>query len=322
METLRGLTNWRLTLCRGAEGVTILRALSCDRRAVLPDTLFDLPVTALHDRALAAGAKPLEGEEVLILGGAEDGDWDNRGITELSLPRSLRQIGDYAFMNLRAMETLRFTDALEGIGSASFMNCRAFSRLELTRGGLGRGTALASLVQNLPQELDVTVTEADGTTLRLLFPEYIESFTENSPAHHFQLQILGGGYAYHSVFRGKALDLTDYDALWPGYLAAEHDPDSALRLAYYRLRYPAQLGERARALYEEHLRRECGAALSLALELRDSAGLRLVLGLHPESGAIDAALEKARALGSTEATAILLETRHRLSPLRRRRFEL
>ena len=47
METIPGSGNWRLTLRREAEGVTILRAATCDRRAVLPDTLFGLPVTAL-----------------------------------------------------------------------------------------------------------------------------------------------------------------------------------------------------------------------------------------------------------------------------------
>ena len=37
METIPGSGNWRLTLRREAEGVTILRAATCDRRAVLPD---------------------------------------------------------------------------------------------------------------------------------------------------------------------------------------------------------------------------------------------------------------------------------------------
>ena len=149
METISGLTNWRLSVRREGDGITILRAVSCDRRAVLPDALFGLPVTALHDRALAHGATPLEGEEVRILGGAESEDWDNRNIKELTLPHSLREIGDYAFMNLRSMETLRFHDGLRATGSASFMNCRSFSRVELTRSGTEQGPALASIVRSL-----------------------------------------------------------------------------------------------------------------------------------------------------------------------------
>ena len=124
MESISGLTNWRLSVRRESDGVTILRALTCDQKAVLPDELFGLPVTALQDHALAAGAAPAEGEELRILGGAESADWDNRNIKELTLPRALRQIGDYAFMNLRSMETLRFFDDLNSTGSGSFMNCQ------------------------------------------------------------------------------------------------------------------------------------------------------------------------------------------------------
>jgi len=324
METVRGLSNWRLVVRREEDGAAILRAQSCDQIAVLPETLCGLPVTALSDRALAPKAAPVEGEEVTVTGGAEKGEWDNRNIRELTLPPNLRRIGDYAFLNLRSMETLRFSDELTEIGSASFMNCRSFSRIELTRTREGQGPALAGIVQSQPQELDVTIRQRSGQTLRLLFPEYRESYTENSPAHHFDLQISGGGYAYHSVFRSRALHLTDYDALWPGYLAAEHDEASALRLAFLRLRFPVELGAKARARYEDHLRKNLRAALLYVLRENDGAGLRLLLDLGPApDDAVEAALETARRLSRTEATAILLETRRRAAPVgRKRRFEL
>ena len=311
METIKGLTNWRLTVRREGDGVTLLRAMTCDRKAVLPDELFGLPVTALQDHALAAGAAPAEGEEVRILGGAVSGDWDNRNIAELTLPRFLRHIGDYAFLNCRAMETLRFSDDLETTGSASFMNCRRFSRLEIRRIGPRQGPALAFLVRSLQQELDVTVLEEDGSVLRLLFPAYFESYTENSAAHHFDLKIVGGGYAYHGVFRDRTLTLSEYDALWPQYIAQEHDTDSALRLAYYRLRWPTRLSTQAGERYAEYLHADPGRAISLVLREKDMPGLRMLLEPKlPGTETLDAALEEARRLQMTEATAILLEKRH------------
>ena len=310
METLRGLTNWRLTVRREADAVTVLRAVTCDRRAVLPEELFGLPVTALSDRALAAGAAPVPGEEVLILGGAESEDWDNRNITELSLPRTLLHIGDYAFMNLRSMETLRFYDSLLSTGSASFMNCRSFSHIELTRLSPAQGPALASIVRSLQQELDVTIHGADGGVLRLLFPEYIETYIENKPAHYFQMNIIGRAYAYHNVFRDKTLSAADYDALWRDFLAAEHDEDSALRLAYLRLRYPLVLSDRARGDYAAYLRKRLAGALSHALRERDAEGLRLLLSLgEADATALDKALDESRSLRFTEATAMLLDQR-------------
>ena len=324
METIRGLTNWQLTIRREHHGVTILRALTCDKNAVLPDELFGLPVTALPDHALAAGGTPTAGEELRVLGAKESGDWDNRNITELSLPRFLQHIGSYAFLNLRSMETLRFFDDLCSIGSASFMNCRSFTRLELRRTGPHQGPALAALVQTLQQELDVSIHETDGSLARLIFPEYIETYTENNAAHHFQLKILGGGGAYHGVFRNRTLSLTDYDALWPAFIAREHDGDTALRLAYCRCRYPAGLSEQAGGRYTEYLCANMGKALSIALTEKDMRGLRLLLELgRLDAETLDTALRESRALKMTEATAILLEKRHALPASgRTRTFEL
>ena len=165
---------------------------------------------------------------------------------------------------------------------------------------------------------------ADGGLTRLIFPEYRETYTENSPAHHFDLQITGGGYAYHSVFRSKALSLAEYDGLWKNYLAAEHDEDSALRLACYRLRWPTDLSEKARGRYGDYLLAHMGEALAYALTAYDGEMLRLLLSLGeiPEAALSDA-LDLARNLGRTEATALLLESRHRRAPAgRAKRFEL
>ena len=324
METISGLTNWRLVVRREEGGVTILRAVTCDENAVLPDEIFGLPVTRLSDRALAHGAKPAQGEEVRVLGGAENEDWDNRNIRSLSLPRGLESVGDYAFMNLKSMETLRLYDAVQSIGSASFMNCRLFSRLELTRISHDQGPVLAAIVGSLPQELDAAVYGADGSMVRLIFPEYFENYTENSPAHHFELKIVGGGYAYHGVFRAKKLYLPEYDALWRDYIAAEHDEESALRLAYYRLRYPAELSDRAREQYAAFLRQNMPDALSLAMREKDLSGLRLLLSLGGlDAPTLEAAMNESRALRFTEATALLLEQRRgQAGAGRRKKFEL
>lgn len=324
METINGLTNWKLTVRREKDCVRILRALTCDRKAILPDALFGLPVMALGDQALAEGAQPVEGETLCILGGAESGDWDNRNITELTLPCSLQSIGDYAFMNLRSLEKLRFYDDLLSTGRAGFINCRCFSRLELIRTSQRQGPALASFVQNLRQELEVTVLNVDGSMMRLIFPEYIEDYTENSPGRYFQLRISGGGYAYHSVFRDRTLSAADYDALWPAFIARAHDEESALRLAYCRLCWPARLSEQAGGQYASFLRANIERAISHALREKDMHGLRVLLDLGElEDGALDEALSEARDLHLTEATAVLLEKR-RMRPAagRRRSFAL
>ena len=309
MVTISGTGNWRVTVRRDGAGVTLLRAVTCDARAALPDTLFDLPVTALADRALAPDAPPADGEAVTITCGAPDGAWDNRALRELTLPRHLASVGDYALLNCRALHTLRLHDGVSRWGGGVLMNCRSLARIELTRTGGEQGESLAYFADELSRELDVSVFDAGGET-RLIFPEYREDFEENGPAHHFDYAIYGAGHPYHHVFRGRALHLADYDALWERFLSAAHEDDAALRLAWYRLRYPAELSPWARAQYEAYLRAHTDAALRLVLERRDLPGLRQLLALT-DGGELADALELARTMRLTEATALLLERQHR-----------
>ena len=324
VNTISALSNWRLKLRREEDGVTILRASTCDADAVLPDELFGLPVTHLSDRALAPGAADVPGEELELTCGQPEGDFDNRRIRRLTLPRALKSVGDYAFLNLRGMEELCLFDGLQGVGGACFMNCRSFSRLDLTRTSPQQGPALASIVSALPQELLVTVRGGAGGELRLVFPEYVERYEENSPARHFDFKIGGAGYPYHIVFQSRRLNLTDYDALFPGMLAVEHEEDTALRLAFCRLRWPVELSERAAAGYREYLEKHREKTLLYALNTRDGESLSLALSLDGLTrGDLAAALDAARASGCTEGAALLLEKQHRLFPPRTgRKWEL
>ena len=175
METIPGSGNWKLTIRREAAGITILRAATCDARARLPETLYGLPVTALGDHALSPTAASAEGEDLLVTcgTGTDPGTWSNRDLEDLTLPRSLERVGDYALMNCGGLRTLRLHDGIGQWGGGVLMNCRRLAAFHLTRVG-EQGDTLAWFADELPWELDVTVEETDGTVFRLLFPEYRE----------------------------------------------------------------------------------------------------------------------------------------------------
>ena len=124
METVSGINNWKLVIRRETDSITILRATTCDARAALPEELFGLPVTVLGDHALAPTAWPVEGEEVLVTCGllGPDTEWDNRKLRDLTLPRFLNRVRDYALLNCDGLHTLRLHDSLRYWSGGALMN--------------------------------------------------------------------------------------------------------------------------------------------------------------------------------------------------------
>lgn len=322
MERVSGASNWRLVLRREeGGGITLLRAGTPDARAALPDRIFDLPVTALGDRALAPerqGDPVPPGAEALLITCVppeEGAAWDNRSLRDLALPEGLEALGDYALLNCSSLKTLRMVDGVSRWGGGTLMNCRNLDVLHLTRTGPVQGEALAWFAGELSRELDVSLYGPGGETARLLFPEYTELYEENCPAHHFDYSISGAGYPYHHCFRQKRLSLKEYDALWKDFLGMEHDKRAALRLAWRRLRRPVDLGDGAAAAYRAYLKEHAGEALRLLLEEENGEALPLLLELaEPDREALSAACAQAREKGATAALAALLEERRRRFP--------
>lgn len=316
MESISGVNNWKLVIRREGTGVTILWAATCDCRAALPEELFGLPVTALGDHALTPGRQMPAGEEVLVTCGpaGEDAAWDNGCLEDLRLPESLTRVADYAFFNCRKLKTLRLRDTAGRWGGGALMNCRRLDTFHLTCTGR-EGELLAYFADELPRELDVTLYWPDKETARLIFPEYVEVYEENCPAHHFDYSIYGAGYGYHHCFYQKKLSLKAYDELWRPMLGMEHDGDCALRLAWWRLRYPAELSERAEGQYLAHLRDHALDAARWLLAERDTTGLRFLLERTDWSReALSQACDLARQTELPEALALLLEEQHKRFP--------
>ena len=324
METFAGANNWKLVCRRDADGVTILRAATCDRRAALPETLWGLPVRSLGDRAMAPGTREEDGEEVLLLCGGKDAeDWDNRHLEELTLPDTLEQVGNFAFFRCERLRLLRLRDTVAHWGGSTLMNCRSLDTIDLTVTDPAQET-LAYFAGELSGELDVTLHMPDGDSFRLIFPEYMEIYEENCPAHMFNYSITGAGYPYHHIFRHKQLHLQDYDNLYAAYLKMDCDPVCALKLAFCRLRWPRELNAAAAARYRAHLRDHADAALEWGLTQEDPGDLAFLLSLtEPDREALARTLDQARRLGKAQAVALLLEEQHRRFPAgRTRRFAL
>jgi len=313
LETIAGANNWKLVICRETDGITLLQAVTCDEKAALPAQLFGLPVRKLAHHALAPNRSAPEGEQVRITCGPE-GEWTNSNLRELRLPDTLVQAGDYAFYNCTRLQKLYLHDGLRHWGGSALMNCRLLDTFHLNCSG-HEGEVLSSLAEDMARELDVTLSYPDGRTARLIFPEYVEVYEENVPHHQFDFRIQGGGYPYHHCFYQRQFSLREYDKLWRAYLGTGHDEDCAMRLAWWRLRYPLELSDSAGEDYLDYLRQHVEEIMGWLLSQRDSEGMAFLLKLlQVERDTLSAACETARETEQAETVAILLEEQHRRFP--------
>jgi len=310
MEIINGSNNWKLKIRRCADHIVILRALTCDSCAVLPDSLFSLPVRVIADHAFAANSREIPGEDLEIRCGLPSGEFDNSELTELALPSTINRIENYAFINCRKLKVLKLTDSIRFFGSEMFMNCRSLSRFVFDIPNDGYGITVPSMAAGLSTCMAFSINGSPDGAFSFILPEYFEDYEENIPNHDFQLHISGGGVAYRMCFKNGRPDFTEYDKLWPGYITKFHNPDTALLLAWTRLRYPLQLDSSARDTYSEYLRRRSGDVYRIILEQCDMDGLRLFSDIvGKDSPAISEALDIARTMHRTEAVAALLDYR-------------
>lgn len=307
METV--VNNLELTYHLLGEGVVIERVRTTERHVVVPEEIDGLPVVALGARAFAPHL--------------EENAPDHREIGSVTLPDTLERVGDYAFYNCFGLKKIVLTDRTRFWGGSCLMNCRSLRTIDLTVYDEASPT-LCYFADELMAELDVTLRYEDGDLARLIFPEYIESYENNDPAHHFEFHIYGPGFPYHHAFRKKKLDYAVFDDCWEEMLRREYEPKCAMRLAFYRLRYPRELSGKAAESYREYLEKNAPMALSWILEEGDCRGLSWCLEeLQPDKGTLSAAVEQSRLLRLPEATALLLEQQHRRFPVgRRKTFDL
>lgn len=311
MRTVAGQNNLLIIWRPVEDGAELTRIETSDRDVVLPETIQGLPVTALGKLAFDAAENSPEGERLCITCGPSGAKPDNQKLARLTLPQTLRRVGDYAFYNCSQLREVRFLREIEHWGVDAFMNCRMLDTF-FVQAANEHAESVYYFASAFSRELDIAVEYPQGPPARLIFPGYSEIYEENISARCFFFELHGPGYPYHSMFKSRALELKDYDRLWPAMLLTEHDPDCALRMAWYRLNYPRALTPETSAQYLDFLRRNADAAIQWLLNRRDTRGLAWFLPqVQAGRETLRAACEVARGLGAAEALALLLEEQHR-----------
>ncbi len=230
-------------------------------------------------------------------------------LREITLPDTVTCLETYAFYNCRKLERLTVGAALTQVNSDAFMNCRALHTLVI-RADAGEVTGLPFLLNQLTAELSVEFITTDKK-VRLLYPEYTESYEEIGPAHIFSLHVEGEGYRARKQFVGGRLDVSGYDTVFEK-ACNEEQFLTLMKMALNRLEYPYELSEDARIRYESYIAAYEVAVLEKLVETQDEETLRMLCEQPMISDeAIQAAVVRAVADGWTRGVAGIIRWRNK-----------
>lgn len=228
-------------------GACILRGYGASPFVVVPDEMEGIPVTELGDYCFSDSGK--EGKDGQF--SAFQRELSGKFIQKVSLPDSVKKIGNLAFYNCTGLEEIQMGPALAEFGSDAFMNCLHLKTIRI-RCGIVEKNGLKQLLGQRTSDTTVIFEKENQVEAVLLYPEYYEMYDEVGPAHFFALNLTGEGFRARQCFREGIVDLSQYDGVFE-QATAEESPHTLCQMAVNRLCYPAGLSQEARARYQAYL---------------------------------------------------------------------
>ena len=250
-----------------------------------------------------------------------------RFLEEVALPAALREIGNCAFYNCRALRRLTAGSGPLAVGSDVFLNCFDLAEVALYARP-DAATGLPAIVNNISGNLRAVFQPAgpEGEVCAAFrYPEYWEDI-EETPAHILLHTFSGQGYHYRQCFRGRAAaaDGRIRRRICPGPRRGRpclHGP-ALLRPAALSL----AAGSKGRgAVPGSSSPSRAGAVAAALIQVQDRDGLQALLDLKALDGpALAAASRAAQRAGDAQAAALVADAEYQAraaAPKRRRRYD-
>lgn len=326
------------------DAIRILGCRSYGGEVVIPERIDGRPVTGLAPYAFSEGWGRREmlaavGDEILLA------DLDGNPLPEnhtepleaqtalplppaaccghlkeIVLPGTIKKIGNYAFYNCYELETIRCYSSISDVGSGVFTGCTGIRNLDIYIVE-GEKSCFKEVISELRQEVYVNYYSDEGQA-RLVFPEMFEESVENTPARIIMREMHGCGHRYRYCFDRTQFLFQKYDELFPHILVQEPERVVAA-LVIGRLRYPVELMERYRAVYEAYLRDHLRGASRVAIDDPEPEMVRWLADRYGDTReALDMLIEIANEKKRPELLSFLMDLKHRRFGALKRTFSL
>lgn len=295
-------------------GVVIERCLGVEERIELPEFLDGLPVTAVESYAFSDANPRVSDEKIAVCG---------QKLLEISLPRNLRRIGNYAFYGCRKLEKITMFHRTEDIAGGAFTGCARLRELCIFMEDAD-GYCLKDIVSEIHHELYVdliypenSISVADqklvhprAKTAKLLFPEYFEEAVENTPARILETHVHGSGCHYRQCFHDGELNYPEYDRMFAGAVAWE-SVDFCTDLALRRLLYPYCLSKDAKGVYISFLIEHRMDAAKWCIVFEQNEALEYISSFVDwQEEELQELIQDANRQGRVEIQSFLLDYKH------------
>lgn len=259
-------------------GVRLLRVFGTQPEVILPSRIKGLPITELGAYCFAEDAHLPDvyetSERTASAVAAGQREISGSYLKRIILPDTLLKIGNLAFYNCCSLEHIELGCRMAETGSDAFMNCRKLKRITL-RCPVTEKSGMRQILSQIETDLEVSYLGREGIEAVVLYPEYSESYDEIAPAHLFGRNIEGEGFRARQAFKDGVVDLAQYDAVFVK-ACGEETEQTLSRMAWDRLRYPADLFKQARERYEQYLKKNPGWLCESLTAERDAAGIRFL----------------------------------------------
>lgn len=269
----------------------LVKAEGKDKVVSLPDVWNDHPVTAIGEYAF----------------------YEQREMTRIRLPRSMKVIGDHAFAECRFLEQIEFPKGTERIDDYAFYNCTRLARVVLpgTLTHMGYGafrndsdlrdihlytvqgmeSQINTILSDTNFELTVTFHYKDGNVSQLVFTDFFYEETANEEARQFNHKTYGSGSLYRNCISSTGIDYMKYDEIFELTIHRD-EPTTVMDLALKRLSYPYELASQARRFYIDYLKSMGAQVLFYMVETKRWYLFSLLTEGEPlPKGMLDAGIE-------------------------------
>lgn len=243
-------------------------------------------------------------------------------LKEIILPSTVKKIGNYAFYNCYELQALRCSSTIMDVGCGLFTGCTGVKHLEI-HVEKGFRSCFQELISELRQELYVNYyEESDQIRAKLVFPEMYEESVENTPARIIMREMHGCGHRYRYCFDQTVFQFHRYDALFP-HIKVQEPERVVTALVTGRLRYPFDLLDQYRVMYEAYLGKHLTGAGAAALESKDTELFCWLSEQYADTREkLDGLIELTNQAGGTDILGYLMDLRHRRFPANKRTFLL